>query len=222
MRMVYGTEQPITVLAITLGLTTVVGGAFAILPAEIVDGGLWSMTWVAFLGVMFPVWLLSLGEDSFLADTRLQAALMGLVGLYALQKLRGERHPWFWYPLAGALPGLLLLSAEFLTRFGGGVLTRLVQGGPVRLAVAAGAQRRSSSAMRSSCSPWAARCVWWPVCGPSPAPAQRRTTEGWRGDRQLVVRPSSATDTSRISTLRTLPVTVIGKASTIFTYRGIL
>ncbi len=128
MRMVYGTGEPITVLAITVGLTTVVGGAFAILPAEIVDGGLWSMTWVAFLGVMFPVWLLGLGEDSFLADTRLQAALMGLVGLYALQKLRGERHPWFWYPLAGALPGLLLLSAEFLTRFGGGVLTGLVRG----------------------------------------------------------------------------------------------
>ncbi len=33
-----------------------------------------------------------------------------------------------WYPLAGALPGLLLLSAEFLTRFGGGPLTTVVQG----------------------------------------------------------------------------------------------
>ncbi len=32
MRMVYGTEQPITVLAITVGLTTVVGGTFAITP----------------------------------------------------------------------------------------------------------------------------------------------------------------------------------------------
>ena len=128
MRMVYGTEQPITVLVFTVGLTTVVGGMFATLPAEIVDGGLWAMTWVAFLGVMFPVWLLGLGDDSFLADTRLQAVLMGLVGLYALQKLRGERRPWYWYPLAGALPGLLLLSAEFLTRFGGGPLATLVQG----------------------------------------------------------------------------------------------
>ena len=35
-------------------------------------------------------------------------------------------------------------------------------------------------------------------------------------------RPSSSTDTCRISTLRILPVTVIGKASTILTYRGIL
>ncbi len=35
-------------------------------------------------------------------------------------------------------------------------------------------------------------------------------------------RPSSSTDASRISTLRTLPVTVIGKDSTTFTYRGTL
>ena len=128
MRMVYGSEQPITVLALTVALTTIVGGAFAMLPGEIVDGGLWSMTWVAFLGVMFPVWLLSLGEDSFLADTRVQAAIMGVVALYALQKLRGEKRPWFWYPLAGALPGLLLLVAEGLTRLGGGTLAELVAG----------------------------------------------------------------------------------------------
>jgi hypothetical protein len=127
MRMVYGSQQSITVLAVTVGLATVVGGAFAILPAEIVDGGMWAMTWVAFLGIMFPVWLLGLGEDSFLADARLQAALKGLVGLYALQRLRGERRPWVWYPLAGALPGVLLLTAEFLTRFGGSVLTKLVK-----------------------------------------------------------------------------------------------
>lgn len=128
MRMAYGADQSITVLAVTVGLATIVGGAFAILPGEMVDGGLWSMTWVAFLAVMFPVWLLGLGDGSLLADTRLQAALMGLVGLYALQKLRGERRPWFWYPLAGTLPGLLLLSAELITRFGGRVLTRLVNG----------------------------------------------------------------------------------------------
>src|SRR5690348_2616084 len=35
-------------------------------------------------------------------------------------------------------------------------------------------------------------------------------------------RPSSSTDRSRISTLRILPVTVIGKSSTTCTYRGIL
>ena len=128
MRMVYGTEQPITVLALTVGLTTIAGGAFALLPSEIVDGGLWSMTWVAFLGVMFPVWLLGLGEDSFLADTRIQAAIMGVVALYALQKLRGEKRPWFWYPLAGALPGLLLLAAEYLTRLGNGTIAKLVAG----------------------------------------------------------------------------------------------
>jgi hypothetical protein len=128
MRMVYGSDEPITVLAVTVLVSTIVGGAFAALAAEIVDGGLWSMTWVAFLGVMFPVWLLSLGDDSFLADTRLQAVLMGLVGLYALQRLRGERRPWYWYPIAGALPGVLLLSAELVTRFGGSVLTDLVQG----------------------------------------------------------------------------------------------
>jgi hypothetical protein len=128
MRVVYGTDRPITVLAIAVGLTTIVGGAFAILAGEIVDGGLWSMTWVAFLGVMFPVWLLGLGDDSFLADTRLQAALMGLTGLIALQKLSGERRPWYWYPLAGAMPGLLLLCAELLTRFGNSFLAKLVPG----------------------------------------------------------------------------------------------
>lgn len=127
-RMVFGSQPPITVLAVTVAVTTIVGGALAILPAEIIDGGVWAMTWVAFLGVMFPVWLLGLGEDSFLADTRLQSVLMGLVGLYALQRLRGERRPWFWYPLAGALPGVLLLTAELLTRFGGTVLTKLVPG----------------------------------------------------------------------------------------------
>jgi hypothetical protein len=129
LRMVYGSQPQITVLAVTVGLTTLVGGALAILPAEVVDGGLWSMTWVAFLGVMFPVWLLSLGDDSFLADKRLQAVLMGLVGLYALQRLRGERRAWYWYPLAGALAGVLLLIAELLTRFGASVLTKLVPGG---------------------------------------------------------------------------------------------
>src|SRR4030095_4761551 len=71
---------------------------------------------------------LGLGDDSFLADARLQAVLMGVVGLYALQHLRGERRPWYWYPLAGALPGLLLLTAELLTRFGGSVLTKLIHG----------------------------------------------------------------------------------------------
>lgn len=128
MRMVYGTEQPITVVAVTVAITTIAGGAFAVLPGEIVDGGLWSMTWVAFLGVMFPVWLLSAGEDSFLADARLQAALMGVVCLYALQRLRGERRPWIWYPLAGALPGLFLVAAEFLTRFGDSVIAKQVKG----------------------------------------------------------------------------------------------
>jgi hypothetical protein len=128
MRMVYGATPPITLLAATVGVTTLVGGAFAVLPTEIVDGGIWSMTWVAFLGVMFPVWLLGLGDDSFLADTRFQAVLMGLVGLMALQKLRGERRPWFWYPLAGALPGLWLVTAEYLTRFGGSVLSKAIQG----------------------------------------------------------------------------------------------
>jgi hypothetical protein len=124
MRMAYGAEPPLTALAITVAVTSVAGGAFAVLPGEIVDGGLWSMTWVAFLGVMFPVWLLNAGEDSLLADTRLQSAIMGLVCLYALQKLRGEKRPWIWYPLAGAMPGLFLLAAEFLTRLGDGALTK--------------------------------------------------------------------------------------------------
>jgi hypothetical protein len=78
--------------------------------------------------VMFTVWIGSLGEDSLFADTRVQSAIKGVVALIALQMLRGERRPWFWYPLAGALPGLLLLGAELLTRLGAGPLAGLVAG----------------------------------------------------------------------------------------------
>jgi hypothetical protein len=118
MRAVYGAEPHLSTLAITAGLSGLVGGALAVLPTQVVEGGLWSMTWVAFLGVMFPVWLLGLGTDSFLADTRVQAALMGVVGLYALQRLRGAGLAWLWYPVAGGLAGVLLLAAELLTRLG--------------------------------------------------------------------------------------------------------
>ncbi len=58
---------------------------------------------------------------------------------------------------------------------------------------------------------------WWPQRGGRPpwahTGARRQALRMPAAD----CRPSSSTDASRISTLRTLPVTVIGKASTTFT-----
>jgi F0F1-type ATP synthase assembly protein I len=139
----YGSASSITVLAITVGVASVLGGAAAALPNSVLEACLWATTWVFFAGVIFGVLqpqltrLLGGGPTADLAaqttaDTRFtyaQSVLTGLIaGVYASRSLRGEQYARAWYLVAGALPGLLLVAAEGLTRAGGESLVNLVQG----------------------------------------------------------------------------------------------
>ena len=134
-RFAYGGGAPIMALAITVGAATVVGGALAVLPGEVLKAGLWGTTWVFLAGVIFGVLqpnlvkLLGSGEA---ADTRFvvgQSVVAGLVATFCtLRFLRVERNRVLWYLVGGALPGLVLLGAERLTRAGGSAVAQLVHG----------------------------------------------------------------------------------------------
>jgi hypothetical protein len=133
-RLAYGGESAIMVLAITVGAASLVGGALAVLPGEVLEAGLWSTTFVFMFGVFFGIWqpnvtkMLGGGPDAdaaaqATADTRyfyIQAGATGLLaGVYALRAVKAERYAWLISAAAGALPGLILLGAEWLTRLGG-------------------------------------------------------------------------------------------------------
>lgn len=139
----YGTAPSIMVLAITVGVASVLGGAAAMLPNPVLEAALWATTFVFFAGVIFGVLepqltaLLGGGPTATLGAqtaanirfTYVQSALTGLLaGVFAFRSLRGQRQAGLWYLVAGALPGLLLLSAEWLTRLGGSSLVSLVNG----------------------------------------------------------------------------------------------
>ena len=134
-RYAYGGEPSIMVLAITVGAASVVGGVLAVLPGVVLEAGLWGATWVFFAGVIFGVLqpnlvkLLGSGEA---ANTRFvlgQSLVTGLAAaFYTLQFLRVERNRVLWYLVGGALPGLVLLGAEWLTRTGGSAVAQLVHG----------------------------------------------------------------------------------------------
>lgn len=138
----YGNDSSITVLAVVVGLAGAVGGAAAVLPEEVLDAGLWAATWVFFAGVIFGVLqpnvvkILGGGETADLAaqeiaNTRFfyaTAVLTGVIaGYYALNRLR-DRRALAWFVIAGSLPGLILLAAEGLTRFGGKSVVNYVTG----------------------------------------------------------------------------------------------
>ncbi|HZM79162.1 MAG TPA: nucleotidyl transferase AbiEii/AbiGii toxin family protein [Candidatus Limnocylindrales bacterium] len=131
----YGDGASIMVLAITVGAASVVGGALAVLPGEVLKAGLWGATWVFLAGVMFgvlqPSLVRLLGSDEA-ANTRFvlgQSLVTGLAAaLYTLQFLRAQRNRVLWYLVGGALPGLVLLGAEWLTRTGGSAVAQLVHG----------------------------------------------------------------------------------------------
>jgi hypothetical protein len=55
-RLAYGNETAIMVLAITVGVASLIGGALAILPGEGAGGGAWSTTFVFMFGVFFGIW----------------------------------------------------------------------------------------------------------------------------------------------------------------------
>jgi hypothetical protein len=139
----YGSPSSITVLASTVGAASVLGGAIAaILPGDIIEAGLWGTTWVFFagviLGVLQPnvVGLLGGGADASAAaqaaaNTRFvwgQSILTGLFGAFqASIKLRNEKRSVPWFLVGGAIPGLILLGAEGLMRYGGESVKRLAK-----------------------------------------------------------------------------------------------
>jgi hypothetical protein len=125
----YGDADSITVLAVTVGAASVLGGALAFLPDAVLEAGLWATSWVFFCGVIFGVLQPQL-EKALKGDslTLAQSAVTGLLcGYFALQWLRNEK-TWIVFPLAGALPGLVLLATEGLTRAGGASLVAIVNG----------------------------------------------------------------------------------------------
>jgi hypothetical protein len=143
LRLAYGSESTITVLAVTVGLASVVGGAFAILPNAVLESGLWAVSWVFFafliLGVLQPQLLKWLGGGptadpaaQATADTRMLYLIpiaAGLfAGMHAYRSLRIEGASAFWYVVAGGLPGMILLASEALTTFGGASLVEVVHG----------------------------------------------------------------------------------------------
>jgi hypothetical protein len=139
----YGPEASVGVLAVTVGIASAVGGALAILPNDVLEAALWATTWVFFAGVIFgvlqPILVDVLGggpttdaaaqataTTRFVYGTSVATGLMG--GFYAFRSLRGEHRGLPWFIIAGALPGLLLVGAEYLTRFGGDSLVTVVTG----------------------------------------------------------------------------------------------
>jgi hypothetical protein len=134
-RFAYGGGPTIMALAITVGAASIIGGVLAVLPGRVLQAGLWGTTWVIFAGVIFGVWqpnlvkLLGSGEA---ANTRFalgQSLVTGLAAAFStLQFLRVERNRVLWYLVGGALPGLVLLGAEWLTRAGGAAVAQVVHG----------------------------------------------------------------------------------------------
>jgi len=137
----YGTDRPITVLAVTVAAASVVGGLVAILPSAVLDAGLWATSWVFFAGVMIGTMLPLALSGVNGSDPANPAPLSGGV-LAALSVLTGVFGGWqgsgwmrfadrpavAWYLVAGAVPGLILVAAEWLTRAGGTAVARLTEG----------------------------------------------------------------------------------------------
>jgi hypothetical protein len=141
LRFAYGSEHSISVLAITVGAASVVGGAAALFPNAVLEAGLWAVSWVFFafliLGVLQQQALTLLGGGTTAtaaaqatANTRFvygAAIAAGLLaGVQGYRQLRMERSAIGWYLVAGALPGLILLAGEALTSLGGKAITTIV------------------------------------------------------------------------------------------------
>jgi hypothetical protein len=153
----YGSEPAITVLALVVGAAGILGGAVAALPGPVVEAALWATTWVLFFGVIFGVLapqmtdLFGGGPDAseqarLAAQGRValvQSLATGIIGaIQATTVLRRDRPAWAWCPFACALPGVVLLAAEGLTRIGGTRLAEVLPGGPSVVALDDGARLR--------------------------------------------------------------------------------
>jgi hypothetical protein len=97
-----------------------------VLPGKVLAAGLWGTTWVFLAGVIFGVVqpdvvkLLGSGEAATTRFVLGQSVVTGLVAAsYPLRFLRVDRFRVLWCLVGGALPGLVLLGAEWLTRAGG-------------------------------------------------------------------------------------------------------
>jgi hypothetical protein len=152
----YGSHPEITTLAVVVGVASVLGGALAALPDAVIGSLLWAATFAFFAGVMFGTFGPNLaglfGGDATATEAVQQAAALKvaylaaavtgvLAGVYSAQKLNQDRPALAWYPLAGALPGMVLLAAEGLTRLGGSALADLIHPGDDPLAVLSDASR---------------------------------------------------------------------------------
>jgi hypothetical protein len=134
----YGDEASIVELAIIVGAASLGGSALAVLPAIVLTAGLWATTWVFLAGVIFGVVqpdLVSLLGGGEAATSRFvvgQSVVTGLVAAFCtLRFLRVARNRVLWCLVGGALPGLVLLGAEWLTRTGGSAVAQLVFGNEV-------------------------------------------------------------------------------------------
>jgi hypothetical protein len=134
-RFAYGSDSAIMSLAIVVGISSVVGGALAILPGTVLEAGLWATSWVFFAGVILGVLQMPLAQglgDDAVVDPKFvlgQSILTGLFGSWqAYNWLRRERHAVGWYVVTGALPGAVLLLAEVLTRLGDSAIASIVTG----------------------------------------------------------------------------------------------
>jgi hypothetical protein len=151
-RFAYGDGASIVALAIALGAASIVGGALAVLPGGVLKAGLWGTTGVFVVGVIFGVLqhdlveLLGRGEA---ANTRFvvgQSLVTGLAAAFGTLRFLREGNRVLWYLVGGALPGLLLLGAEWLTGRGGPAVAQMVHGAgtesPVLVELTDAARRR--------------------------------------------------------------------------------
>jgi len=126
----YGDTPSITDLAVAMALAGLIGGSAAALPEPVREAFQWATTFVFFAAVIAGTLRITgvLGgglnapEDAQAAASEkfgyIGAVVGGLLaGLYSPPKLRDQRS-WAWYPIAGALPGVLLLIADRLTAAG--------------------------------------------------------------------------------------------------------
>jgi hypothetical protein len=142
-RWAYGEGTSVMTLCITVAAACILGGAFAMLPGGVLDSSLWAMTWVLFVGLILPVLKPSLltvlgggpaateaGQAT--AETRfllLQPIVAGLLAaMHSVRWMRKDDPSLFWYPIAGALPGVYLLATESLGHIGGKVLAATPDG----------------------------------------------------------------------------------------------
>jgi hypothetical protein len=144
MRLAYGTTPSIMVLAISAGAASVVGGAFAFLPGEVLEAALWATFWVFFANLIFGVLhdqiATMLGGGPKASDAAQVAADVKFVYIEAIgtalwgalhlsNKLRRHSPGAAWFIVGGAFPGVVLVLSEVMTQPGGATMAKLVKPG---------------------------------------------------------------------------------------------